>query len=573
MRNSIIIAAAALLLLSERSILAGSATWARNPTSNDWNTALNWTPATVPDSATDVASFGTSKITQPVLTESIKLGSLNFASGADAFTITLMPTETLGTLLFFNQGGVINNSGKVQTFALAFGTGVVFYNTATAGQLINYNGGMGAVFLLYDSASAGTANFNLTYGPTGPGEISFNDTATAADATISAISSNVFFLGTATAANAVVTATGVGCDVDLADSSTADHGIFIGSSGATLAITNAATGDHGTFTVNGAQTSSDTPAIVFLTGTGGEATFTINGGAAANAEGASMLVDGTGVNTGTAIITINGGTNGGDGGALVFEGKTSGGPATVSVLGNGVIDLTAAQVGVTIGSLSGDGSVVLAPNPLTIGSNNLSTTFTGVIQGSNGITKTGTGTLTLSGANTYTGSTTVSAGTLVANTKRGSSTGTGSVNVNGGTLGGKGLISGPVTIGTGSGSGAILAPSVGSKQPLTLSLTSLLTLQGDSTYTCQLSTQKAKADEVIAQGVTIATGAQFSLQTVGNKRLATGTVFSLLSNTGATPINGTFANLVNGSTLTAGRNKLLVSYTGGDGNDLTLTVQ
>ncbi len=73
--------------------------------------------------------------------------------------------------------------------------------------------------------------------------------------------------------------------------------------------------------------------------------------------------------------------------------------------------------------------------------------------------------------------------------------------------------------------------------------------------------------------MTIATGAQFNLQTVGNKRLSPGAVFTILSNTSATPINGTFANLVNGSTLTAGRNKLLVSYTGGDGNDLTLTVQ
>ncbi len=134
------------------------------------------------------------------------------------------------------------------------------------------------------------------------------------------------------------------------------------------------------------------------------------------------------------------------------------------------------------------------------------------------------------------------------------------------------MISGPVTIGTGSGSGAILAPSVGSKQPLTLSLTSLLTLQGDSTYTCQLSTQEAKADEVIAQGVTIANGAQFALQSVGNNKLPSGTVFTIMSNTSATPISGTFANLADGSTLTAGRNKLKVSYTGGDGNDLTLTV-
>ncbi len=63
------------------------------------------------------------------------------------------------------------------------------------------------------------------------------------------------------------------------------------------------------------------------------------------------------------------------------------------------------------------------------------------------------------------------------------------------------------------------------------------------------------------------------LQAVGNKKLPSGTVFTILRNTSATPISGTFANLSDGSTLTAGRNKLLVSYTGGDGDDLTLTVQ
>lgn len=44
------------------------------------------------------------------------------------------------------------------------------------------------------------------------------------------------------------------------------------------------------------------------------------------------------------------------------------------------------------------------------------------------------------------------------------------------------------------------------------------------------------------------------------------------SNTSANPIAGTFANLADGSTLTVGRNNYEVSYEGGDGNDLTLTV-
>ena len=50
-------------LLSATSSFAGSATWNLNPTSGDWNTATNWTPATVPNGPTDTATFGVSNIT------------------------------------------------------------------------------------------------------------------------------------------------------------------------------------------------------------------------------------------------------------------------------------------------------------------------------------------------------------------------------------------------------------------------------------------------------------------------------------------------------------------------------
>ena len=195
-----------------------------------------------------------------------------------------------------------------------------------------------------------------------------------------------------------------------------------------------------------------------------------------------------------------------------------------------------------------------------------------MIQDSGALTKFGTGTLTLSGANSYTGGTTVSAGTLIASNRIGSATGTGSLNVNAGTLGGKGIIQGAVTVGTGTGAGAVLAPSSGLNQPARLTLKKTLTFKADSYYTYKLNTNNARADQVIAKGVTIESGAQFDFQAVANKRLTSGTVFTAISNTSANPISGTFANLPDGSTFTAGRNNFQVSYSGGDGNDLTLAV-
>jgi autotransporter-associated beta strand protein len=209
---------------------------------------------------------------------------------------------------------------------------------------------------------------------------------------------------------------------------------------------------------------------------------------------------------------------------------------------------------------------------LTVGTNSLSTTFSGTLQGTGSLEKIGGGTLTLGSENTYTGGTTVTTGSLVVNNTTGSGTGTGAVQVSAGTLGGKGTIAGAVTVGTGSGAGAFLEASVGVTKTTSLSIQSALTFKADSTYTYNLSTRRAKADKVIANGVTIDGGAQFNFVAAGNKTLNLGKVFVALSNTAATPISGTFANLPDGSTFTVGPNTFQVSYSGGDGNDLTLTV-
>ncbi len=169
----------------------------------------------------------------------------------------------------------------------------------------------------------------------------------------------------------------------------------------------------------------------------------------------------------------------------------------------------------------------------------------------------------------YTGSTTVSAGVLLASNKTGSATGTGNVAVNGGTLGGGGIIAEPVTVGTGSNSGAILQPGFGTNKKVTLTIQGLLTFNADATYSFTLKNKKA---EIAANGVTIISGAQFAM-TGPRKKLRPGITATMISNTSATPINGTFTNLPAGGTITVGNNTFKANYEGGDGNDLTLTVQ
>jgi autotransporter-associated beta strand protein len=320
---------------------------------------------------------------------------------------------------------------------------------------------------------------------------------------------------------------------------------------------------------------------VFFTNstTGDNGTFTINGGAVSGAHGGRIEFFGNSTAHAATIIANDGL---GEGGRIFFADGARGGKSRVAVFGNGGLDISAHNPGnVTIGSIEGDGNVFLGARNLTIGSNNLSTTFSGMIQdggvagGTGGsLTKIGSGKLVLSHRNTYTGGTIIERGKLMVNNTSDSGTGTGAVQVADGKLGGKGIIAGPVTVGAGNGSGAVLAPGYlhGTNRPGTLTIQSLLTFNGDGIYQMELNSSRAMADEIAALGVVINAGAQFSFADIGNSTLPIGTVFTIINNTSATPIAGAFSNLPDGSTFTSNGNAYQVSYEGGDGNDLTLTV-
>ncbi|MEO5755109.1 MAG: autotransporter-associated beta strand repeat-containing protein, partial [Chthoniobacterales bacterium] len=266
----------------------------------------------------------------------------------------------------------------------------------------------------------------------------------------------------------------------------------------------------------------------------------------------------------------------------LFQYDSQGDAARVILDGNGRLEIsTHAGSNVRVGSIEGTGEVFLGDKNLGVGTNNLSTEFAGVLQDGGlhqqvggSLSKLGVGTLTLTGSSTYTGGTTVISGALLARNTEGFATGTGPVKVNSGTLGGSGIIAGPTTIGTksGSGLGAFLQPGFGLKRSVTLTIQSALTFKADGRDIYKLDTRKGQSDQVVANGLTIESGAQFDFSAVGNRRLRVGSVFTAVSNTSAAPITGVFSNLADGSVFVLGNNTFQVSYSGGDGNDLTLTV-
>jgi hypothetical protein len=145
---------------------------------------------------------------------------------------------------------------------------------------------------------------------------------------------------------------------------------------------NTSTAANGGFTANGGSVDGGIGGTVFFhdASTAASANVVANGSGIGGAIGGNIVFFGNSTAAGSTL-TVTGGTNGGTGGSLFFFGSSTGGTARVIVNGDGDlnIDLHAAP-GVTIGSLEGNGNVFLGGNNLTVGSNNMSTLFSGVIQ-------------------------------------------------------------------------------------------------------------------------------------------------------------------------------------------------
>jgi hypothetical protein len=362
--HSIVVAA---LVLTAQVSLAASAIWLSSPQDSAWENPNNWTAGGPPNGPSDVATFAQSSRTSVNITTSEEVNSIEFTSAQFFLYI-------FGGELTISGTGIENNSSFEHLFTVGSssnfvheGGQLIFNNTSTAADTVirNYWGSFpGGQTIFNDTSRAGGAsitNFDAAP-PDVVGQTIFNGASSADHAAIANVGSGLqgltprtTFNGKSTAANAYITNWG---------------GFDNGEGGETI--------------FNDSSTA-------------GSATMVNNGGSEFGGfGGATIFADSSTADS--AILGANGVSDGLGGGAIIFSGTSTGGIAQVNVLNSGYLDISDHNRGVTIGSIAGSGNAFLGANRLTVGTNNLDTSFSGVISndGHGGsLAKVGSGVLTL----------------------------------------------------------------------------------------------------------------------------------------------------------------------------------
>jgi autotransporter-associated beta strand protein len=292
----------------------------------------------------------------------------------------------------------------------------------------------------------------------------------------------------------------------------AGNAIINGSSGSLVEFDNSSSAANSTI-------QNSTTVLFENSSTAGNALITNNG---------EVTFDSSST-AGNATISNNG--------LVDFFSNASGGQARFIIGAGNSIDISSLSSGGTqVGSIEGTGGTVfLGSKNLTVGTNNQSTSFAGVVadggiaSGAGGsLTKTGTGTFTLSGTSTYTGATNVNGGTLSVDGSIATSILT---SINSG-----GILNGTGTLGNTTLGGGTLAPghSIG-----TITVSGNFT-SNSGTYQVEIGPAANQNDRTNVTGTAQLNGGVVqALGTGGSYTL--GSRYTILNATGG--LSGTFSGI------------------------------
>jgi fibronectin-binding autotransporter adhesin len=490
----------------------------------DWATASNWSGAFGPMVPGEgdyafIDNGGTAQVqTTPsdavdyLFVGNLNSGTLEISNGAQ---LSNNYYHAIGVGVGSNGGVTVDGVGSslllegpsARLIVGSYGTGsLTITNGGTVSQNVSYlftyigeyAGSNGTVTVDGAGSSLTYTNASITVGHSGSGTL------------------NIINNGSVNLAN--------GLSVVLGSSSGSNGTLNIGNGGA-AGILNAAEvdGRHGTATLNFNHNNAN----YFFTddGTSLGDTVIIRGTTSVNSIGSGTTYI-SGSNTYTGSTNINSGK------LVVYNSGALGNNSAVTVAAGAMLE---SLDNLAIGSLAGGGTVKLDTGSggyiLTVGGDNTSTLFSGVITDDSYLTKIGSGTLTLSGNNTYTGATVISNGRLVVN---GSIANSG-ITVNaGGALGGSGTL-GSITL-----NGGTLAPgnSIG-----TMNVAGNVNFAG-GVYQVEVDAA-GNSDHINAAGSAVLTnGSVLVLPEAGNYRLSTDyTILTAAGGLGGTTFNSVSSNL------------------------------
>ena len=341
------------------------------------------------------------------------------AASAGNAALTTNPSETIvfADTATAGDAAIINNTGGATRF----------YDDSTAGAALITNNG---TLQFSDRATAGSgAIVNNS-----AGAMVFTDQATAGDAALTN-NGTLVFRDQTTSGSKTLTNNATG-GLHFADTSTTGQGVF---NNGLMVLSDSATATG--FSTNnlggklllrdqaslGASALTNSGTAVFAGSSTAASASLVN-----NATGVMAFIDGA---TAAQAVINNGGMlyfqgNSDAGSAVIltqtdattiFAGNASGAAAELRLDTGGVVDFSSLSGnGTSVGSILGTGTIALGSKQLTVGSNDLDTTVSGLVDGGiaggtgGSLVKTGAGVLRLDGANTYTGATIVRSGTLQA---------------------------------------------------------------------------------------------------------------------------------------------------------------